>query len=48
VQSILESLEFKLKSGWKPQRTLYVAFGHDEEVSVTVPWLSKSYETVIS
>jgi hypothetical protein len=33
VQGILEALEFKLAKGWKPQRTLYVAFGHDEEVS---------------
>jgi len=28
----LEALEFKLKNGWKPERTLYLAFGHDEEV----------------
>ena len=34
VQSILEALEFKLKNGWKPNRTLYIAFGHDEEVNV--------------
>jgi len=34
LQGILEALEFKLKHGWKPERTLYVAFGHDEEVIV--------------
>ena len=34
LQGILEALEFKLKRGWKPERTLYVAFGHDEEVIV--------------
>jgi len=32
LQAILETLEFKLKNGWKPARTLYIAFGHDEEV----------------
>ena len=36
LQSILQALEFKLKNGWKPERTLYVAFGHDEEVTVTL------------
>jgi len=35
LQGILEALEFKLKNGWKPERTLYVAFGHDEEVTVS-------------
>ena len=34
LQGILEALEFKLKRGWKPERTIYVAFGHDEEVIV--------------
>jgi len=32
---MLEALEFKLKNGWKPERTLYIAFGHDEEVIVS-------------
>lgn len=29
---ILEATEFLLKNGFKPQRTYYMAFGHDEEV----------------
>jgi carboxypeptidase PM20D1 len=33
VFGILEALEFKLKQNWKPRRTLYIAFGHDEEAS---------------
>ena len=32
-QGILEALEHALKDGFKPQRTFYLAFGHDEEVS---------------
>ena len=28
---ILEATEFLLKSGFKPQRTYYMAFGHDGE-----------------
>ncbi len=30
---ILEAAERRLAQGWQPQRTLYLAFGHDEEVS---------------
>lgn len=29
--SMLEAVEKKLASGWKPKRTLWFAFGHDEE-----------------
>ncbi|XP_013396028.1 N-fatty-acyl-amino acid synthase/hydrolase PM20D1 [Lingula anatina] len=32
VLGILEALEFHLKRGFKPKRTLFVALGHDEEV----------------
>ena len=30
--AILESLEKAAKEGWTPERSIYVAFGHDEEV----------------
>ena len=30
---LLEATERRLGEGWTPQRTLYLAFGHDEEVS---------------
>ena len=33
VISILESIEQLLKEGFQPERTIYFAFGHDEEVS---------------
>lgn len=33
VFSILEGVEYLLKSGYKPQRTIYLGFGHDEEVT---------------
>ena len=33
VISILESIEQLLKEGFQPKRTIYFAFGHDEEVS---------------
>jgi carboxypeptidase PM20D1 len=33
IQGVLEATEFLLKSGHKPQRTFYIAFGHDEEVN---------------
>ena len=33
VISILESIEQLLKEGFEPERTIYFAFGHDEEVS---------------
>lgn len=29
---ILEALEYKLSKNERPQRTFYIAFGHDEEV----------------
>ncbi len=32
VMSILEAVEMSLKAGVKPKRTIYLAFGHDEEV----------------
>lgn len=32
VIGILESLELLLKDGFTPKRTVYVAFGHDEEI----------------
>ena len=33
TQGILEAMEFHLKRGFKPRRGVYLAFGHDEEVS---------------
>lgn len=32
VVSIMESVEHLLKSGFTPERTIYLSFGHDEEV----------------
>ncbi|MEQ8534623.1 MAG: M20/M25/M40 family metallo-hydrolase, partial [Imperialibacter sp.] len=32
VMSILEAVEMSLKDGLQPKRTIYLAFGHDEEV----------------
>ncbi len=32
VLAILEAVEASLKAGMKPKRTLYLAFGHDEEI----------------
>jgi carboxypeptidase PM20D1 len=32
VIAILEAVERKLAAGWQPARTVYLAFGHDEEV----------------
>lgn len=32
VLAILEAVEAKLAAGWRPARTIYLAFGHDEEV----------------
>ncbi len=31
LQAIMESLEYLLKGGFKPKRSFYIAFGHDEE-----------------
>ncbi|XP_025106840.1 N-fatty-acyl-amino acid synthase/hydrolase PM20D1-like [Pomacea canaliculata] len=31
VMGILEAVEFLLSNGFKPRRTFYIAFGHDEE-----------------
>lgn len=31
--TILEAVENLLKEGYRPERTIYIAFGHDEEVS---------------
>jgi carboxypeptidase PM20D1 len=33
VMGILEALDYMVKEGTQPNRTFYVAFGHDEEVS---------------
>lgn len=33
VMGSLEALKFLLKQGYKPQRSFYLAYGHDEEVS---------------
>jgi carboxypeptidase PM20D1 len=33
VLSILEAVEALVRAGFKPQRTVYLAFGHDEELS---------------
>ena len=30
---ILEAVEYLLKQGFEPERTVYLGFGHDEEVS---------------
>jgi carboxypeptidase PM20D1 len=35
LMAILEAVEALLRSGFRPQRTLYLAFGHDEEISGT-------------
>jgi len=35
VLGILEAIEALLKKGYKPQRSIYIAFGHDEECSGT-------------
>ncbi len=32
VLAIMEAVEMKLQSGWQPERTIYLAFGHDEEI----------------
>ena len=32
IISQLEAVEFLLKCGFKPQRTIYLAYGHDEEI----------------
>lgn len=32
VVAILEAVERKVAAGWQPARTVYLAFGHDEEV----------------
>ncbi|CAE7861489.1 unnamed protein product, partial [Symbiodinium sp. KB8] len=33
VMGLLEVLEAALKEGWQPKRTVYLALGHDEEIS---------------
>ncbi|CAH2220975.1 N-fatty-acyl-amino acid synthase hydrolase PM20D1 [Pelobates cultripes] len=33
VIGILQALEFLLKRGYKPRRSFYIGFGHDEEIS---------------
>ena len=32
LMAVMESIEMLLKEGYRPSRTLYLAFGHDEEV----------------
>ena len=32
LMAVMESIEMLLKEGFKPKRTVYLAFGHDEEV----------------
>lgn len=32
VVALLEAMERRLAEGWRPQRSIYLAFGHDEEV----------------
>lgn len=32
IIAILEAIEFLLQNNFKPQRTIYLAFGHDEEI----------------
>ena len=32
LMAVMESIEMLLKEGFKPERTFYLAFGHDEEV----------------
>ncbi|XP_066997116.1 N-fatty-acyl-amino acid synthase/hydrolase PM20D1 isoform X2 [Anabrus simplex] len=33
VMGIMEAVEYMLQKGHRPQRTFYIAFGHDEEIS---------------
>jgi carboxypeptidase PM20D1 len=35
LMAVLEAVELLLKEGFQPKRTLYLAFGHDEEVAGT-------------
>ncbi|KAE8753246.1 hypothetical protein FOCC_FOCC000168 [Frankliniella occidentalis] len=35
VLGILEALEYLLEQGYRPHRTFFIAFGHDEEASVS-------------
>ena len=39
LQGILEGLEFLLSNGFRPRRSFYIAFGHDEEVFVLFEFL---------
>ncbi|KAK6176811.1 hypothetical protein SNE40_015042 [Patella caerulea] len=36
VFGILESMEYLLSNGFKPKRTIYIGFGHDEEIGGSV------------
>jgi carboxypeptidase PM20D1 len=33
LMAILEAIELLVRSGYKPRRTIYLAFGHDEEIT---------------
>ncbi|OZG70233.1 hypothetical protein BTA51_26900 [Hahella sp. CCB-MM4] len=35
MMAIMEAVENLVKTGWQPSRTIYLAFGHDEEVGGT-------------
>lgn len=39
--AILESLELLLRSGYKPERTFYISFGHDEEDQMVLQQLKE-------
>ena len=42
MQGILEALEFYIALGKQPERSFYVAFGHDEEVDKMISSINES------